>query len=471
MTTPLPAAQVINDAIRSVQITNEPTRMLAVMDISGSMLGVVPGRRRGDPDRPGQGRGDPRLGLYGPDSDIGLWVFSRTLTPDSDHRELIPVSTLGPDGQGGTGAQRLAQAMAGLQAIPEGGTGLYDTVLDAVRTMRASYDPARVNVVLVLTDGMNDDQGSISLDGLISTLTAEQDPNRPVPVISIAFGPDSDVQALSADQQGHRRRVLRIEGSAADRRDLPGCRRPAAVPAELLSGARTGAVVGRLSVVDRQIASSIRRRRLRSRTPSVLGCCPSSDRRRPSVSSSVVGSVVLVHLRRVSALVRGVLIIDVARRPGVRLAPLSSGSAATGGRTAAARAPPTARQARDGDRNGSDLDSDHRAQQRRRRPEGGPPAVADPTAGDHRQRGQQATGQHGADGRCQHPVGPGGQEPDRRSRDQIAGDGRVPPEMPGRSRIARPVQGRRRAAERPAGRRSSCRTASRFRRPSRTRRR
>ena len=197
VTAPLPSAQVINDAIRSVQITNEPTRMLAVMDISGSMLGVVPdagGATRLDLAKDAAARG---LGLYGPDSDIGMWAFSRTLTPDSDHVELIPVSSLGPDGQGGSGAQRLAQAMAGLQAVPEGGTGLYDTVLDAVRTMRASYDPARVNVVLILTDGMNDDRGSISLDGLISTLTAEQDANRPVPVISIAFGPDSDVQALS----------------------------------------------------------------------------------------------------------------------------------------------------------------------------------------------------------------------------------------------------------------------------------
>ena len=80
-------------------------------------------------------------------------------------------------------------------------------MLDAVRTMRASYDPARVNAVLVLTDGMNDDQGSISLDGLLSTLTAEQDPNRPVPVISIAFGPDSDVEALS--------QISRATGGAA----------------------------------------------------------------------------------------------------------------------------------------------------------------------------------------------------------------------------------------------------------------
>ena len=133
--------------------------MLAVMDISGSMLGVVPGAggaTRLDLAKDAATRG---LGLYGRTATSGCGSSPRTLTPDSDHRELIPVSSLGPDGQGGTGAQRLAQAMAGLQAVPEGGTGLYDTVLDAVRTMRASYDPARVNVVLVLTDGMNDDSG------------------------------------------------------------------------------------------------------------------------------------------------------------------------------------------------------------------------------------------------------------------------------------------------------------------------
>jgi len=204
---PVPSLQTVDDTIRSVQITNEPSRMLAVMDISGSMESAVPGSNgatRMDLANEAATRG---LSLYPGDSEIGLWVFSRTLTPDSDHRELIPVSTLGPDGQGGSGAQRLAQALAGIQAIPDGGTGLYDTVLDAVRTMRAGWDPTKVNAVLILSDGMNDDAGSISLDGLLSTLTAEQDPDKPVPVISIAFGPDSDVQALS--------QISRATGGAA----------------------------------------------------------------------------------------------------------------------------------------------------------------------------------------------------------------------------------------------------------------
>ena len=205
-TAPLPDAATIGDAIRSVQVTNEPSRMLAVIDISGSMQGVVPGAGGATRIALAKEAATRGLALYGPDSDIGLWVFSRTLAVNSDHQELIPISTLGPDQQGGTGAQRLSQALAGLQAVPEGGTGLYDTVLDAVRTMRAGYDPSRINAVLVLTDGMNDDQGSISLDALLSTLAAEQDASRPVPVISIAFGPDSDVDALG--------QISRVTGGA-----------------------------------------------------------------------------------------------------------------------------------------------------------------------------------------------------------------------------------------------------------------
>jgi hypothetical protein len=196
VTAPLPDLQTVDDAVRTVQVTNELARMLAVLDISGSMEGVVPGSNgatRLDLAKAAATRG---LSLYPPESDIGLWVFSRKLTPTSDHRELIPISSLGPDGQGGTGAQKLAQALGGIQAIPDGGTGLYDTTLDAVRAVQQNYDPARVNSVLILSDGMNDDVGSISLDTLLSTLNKEKDPNRPVPVISIAFGPDSDVDAL-----------------------------------------------------------------------------------------------------------------------------------------------------------------------------------------------------------------------------------------------------------------------------------
>jgi hypothetical protein len=63
-TAPIPATQEVEDAIRSVEISNEPSRMLAVIDISGSMQAQVPGANgatRIDLAKAAANRG---LGLY-----------------------------------------------------------------------------------------------------------------------------------------------------------------------------------------------------------------------------------------------------------------------------------------------------------------------------------------------------------------------------------------------------------------------
>jgi len=190
-------AAAVESAVHDVEVSNEPSRLLAILDISGSMQAQVPGsggQTRIDLAKAAAKRG---LGLYPPDSELGMWVFSTNLTPTSDYRELVPVGTLaaGPDGV--TGQQKLAQALDGAQAIPDGGTGLYDTTLAAVRSLRASWDPNRVNTVLILSDGMNDDANSMSLPDLLTTLKNEANPQKPVTVISIGFGPDSDVDALT----------------------------------------------------------------------------------------------------------------------------------------------------------------------------------------------------------------------------------------------------------------------------------
>ena len=193
----LPDAATVESAVHDVEVSNEPSRLLAILDISGSMQAQVPGsggRTRIDLAKAAAKRG---LGLYPPDSEIGMWVFSTNLAPSTDYRELVPVGTLAPGPDGVTGQQKLAMALDGAQAIPDGGTGLYDTTLAAVRALRASWDPNRVNTVLILSDGMNDDANSISLPDLLSTLKNEANPQKPVTVISIGFGPDSDVNALT----------------------------------------------------------------------------------------------------------------------------------------------------------------------------------------------------------------------------------------------------------------------------------
>ena len=193
----LPDLSAVEKSIREVEVSNEPSRLLALMDISGSMQAGVPGAGGASRMTLAKQAASRGLSLYPPDSEIGLWVFSRDLTGTTDYREVVPVGSLGARSDGVTGEQRLAEALAATEAIPDGGTGLYDTTLQAVRTMQKGWDPRRVNAVLILSDGMNDDENSITLPDLLTTLKKEQDPRRPVPVISIAFGPDSDVDALT----------------------------------------------------------------------------------------------------------------------------------------------------------------------------------------------------------------------------------------------------------------------------------
>jgi hypothetical protein len=136
------------------------------------------------------------LALYPDDTVAGLWTFSTNLTPTTDYQQVVPMVTLGRAADGSNGRQRLAQGLAGVK-VTDGWTGLYDTVLAAVREVRKDWDPQRVSSVVLITDGANEDpQGGIDLPTLLQTLRQENDPDKPVPVFAIAYGPSGDLAAL-----------------------------------------------------------------------------------------------------------------------------------------------------------------------------------------------------------------------------------------------------------------------------------
>ncbi len=62
--------------------------------------------------------------------------------------------------------------------------------------MRSGWDPALVNSVVLLTDGANTDTSGIHLAALLSRLRSETSASRPLPIITIAIGPDADVETL-----------------------------------------------------------------------------------------------------------------------------------------------------------------------------------------------------------------------------------------------------------------------------------
>jgi Ca-activated chloride channel homolog len=173
------------------------SRMLTVVDVSGSMNEQV----EGGGTRIGLTRDAAlgALGLFPPSSSIGLWAFSVDLNPPDDHVELVPLGPLNENVGSHTRQEALAAAAQTLPDRVGGGTGLYDTVLAAFRTVRSAYDPARINSVVVLTDGVDrDDPDSIGLHTLLNTLRTEFDPAQPVAVIMIGISADADHETLAS---------------------------------------------------------------------------------------------------------------------------------------------------------------------------------------------------------------------------------------------------------------------------------
>jgi Ca-activated chloride channel family protein len=210
---PLTAAESAA-ALRTLEVLDRPSRALALVDVSGSMALPVSGAAGAT--RMDLARAAIRQGMaFLPEGTVaGLWRFSANLTPSTDYEQVAPLTTLTEQSRG-----RFAAAIRGLEVDPYGGTGLYSSTLAAVRYVRAGYDPTRVNSVVVLSDGRDQDATAhgISLHTLLTTLRAEDDPKRPVIVVSIAYGPDSDAAAM--------RTISAATGgtlyTARDPRDLP----------------------------------------------------------------------------------------------------------------------------------------------------------------------------------------------------------------------------------------------------------
>src|SRR5205814_2190283 len=82
--------------------------------------------------------------------------------------------------------------------VPTQGTPLYSVTGASYDLMRHTYDPARINAVVLLTDGKNEDPANADLTGLLSNLRAgsEGQSSQPVRVFTIAYGKDADLATL-----------------------------------------------------------------------------------------------------------------------------------------------------------------------------------------------------------------------------------------------------------------------------------
>jgi hypothetical protein len=159
-----------------------PGRMLTVIDVSGSMATPVPAAGGATRDQIAAEAARRGLGLLDDTWAVGLWIFSTQLDAGNDWKQLVPIGTVAAH------RQDLLTGLATIQPKANGGTGLYNTVLAAYKNVQASWDPGRVNSVLIMTDGKNEDAPGLTLAGLVDQLKQTADPARPVAVIALGIG-------------------------------------------------------------------------------------------------------------------------------------------------------------------------------------------------------------------------------------------------------------------------------------------
>ena len=144
---------------------NRDLRLLAVVDVSGSMLAPAGETRRIDLAVTAV---QQAVRLMKPSSDAGLWVFSTAQQGRTDHRPVVAVRTIGDVADAESHGSTLIRSAAGIPNHVRGDTGLNDTILAAYLAMQQTYTADRDNLVVVLTDGRNDDStGGLSTNQVI----------------------------------------------------------------------------------------------------------------------------------------------------------------------------------------------------------------------------------------------------------------------------------------------------------------
>ena len=172
--------------------TRKGARVMLVIDVSGSMG-----------DSGDESTGETKLDLakraavsaldqFKPDDEVGLRIFSTEIsaTEPTDYVDVVEIAPISQN------REVLASRIRDL--VPTQGTPLYTVTEDSYRDMEDSFDTARINAVVLLSDGRNEDDRNDDIDGLLQYLRGQNEgtSSRPVRVFPIAYGADADLGAL-----------------------------------------------------------------------------------------------------------------------------------------------------------------------------------------------------------------------------------------------------------------------------------
>ncbi len=198
----LPSGPVLLGLLDAWSTQRKTARVLILLDVSGSM---------GEPADTGDPASPSKLALaveavqdgldeFKAADLVGLRIFTTKLTSgdgaEVSFKDLSPIAPVGKN------REQLRNEVGSL--IPLNGTPLYEVTGTSHTEMVADYDPALINAVVVLTDGVNDDGDPNDDDAQFGALidevtrTSNGENATPVRIFTIAYGSDADVGALEA---------------------------------------------------------------------------------------------------------------------------------------------------------------------------------------------------------------------------------------------------------------------------------
>ena len=192
----VPQPGVLADLLADWEVQRKSARVLLLVDVSGSM---------GDPGDASSGETKldlakaaavQALEMFKDDDEVGLWTFSTELGPNGD-QDTLEVQA---PARVGDVREQLANQIRDL--VPVANTPLYEATEEAYQAALDDYDATRINAVVVLSDGQNQDgdgtDDNDQLEQLLTTLqsSSEGQASRPVRVFTIAYGEEAEQPVL-----------------------------------------------------------------------------------------------------------------------------------------------------------------------------------------------------------------------------------------------------------------------------------
>lgn len=189
----VPSPSVMVNVLEEWKLQRKGARVLLVIDVSGSMSESAGPASKLDLAKRAA---IDSLDEFKADDLVGLREFSTGLGPQESDTfiDLVPIAPL--DQQ----REKINIEINGL--FPTNGTPLYDVTRSSMQTVIDSYDPSRINAVVLLTDGKNED-GKASDDtrqlAELQKYMQEQtlgELGKPVRLFTIGYGADADANVL-----------------------------------------------------------------------------------------------------------------------------------------------------------------------------------------------------------------------------------------------------------------------------------